>query len=312
MPPDNILNGILLDFTTAANSYFPLILIAAVHILAAIVTLQICYLSIQAALRWDIMSMFETFFLGFVRIGLVWAVMDHLWDWSNGIIDTAEQIGSQVSGQSPATLTPSGVYDLGLSIISTLYGARSFGMWFHPIDDIAFIFVTVATQITFAAVAVLYLWTLLEAVYHITKGPIVLCWSAFDLTWEILSRWAEKLLGLSIKVLSTILMIAVGITLTAKWSAYLNGLGLAINDHRVYFATLALIESITFFVGVWLIPRMVTHNIHASAGSTADEGAAGMWAVGQAAGAKAAQGAAAATVSGGASLGKYIQAKLRS
>jgi P-type conjugative transfer protein TrbL len=311
MPPDDILNGILNDFTIAANSYFPLILIAAVRILAAIVTLQICYLSIQAALRWDLMSMFETFFLGFVRIGLVWAVMDHLWDWSNGIIDTAEQIGSQVSGQSPATLTPSGVYDLGLSIVSTLYAARSWGMWAHLIDDMAFMFVTLATQITFAAVAVLYLWTLLEALYHIAKGPVVLCWSAFDLTWGILAQWAEKLLGLSIKVLSTILMIAVGITLTAKWSAYLNGVGLAINDHRVYFATLALVESVAFFLGVWIIPRMIARNIHATAGGAGDEGAAGMWAAGQSAGGMAVSGAAAG-VAGGARLGKYIQAKLRS
>ncbi len=316
MPPDDILNGVLADFTSAANGYYPLILLYAIRILMAIVTLQICYLSIQAAMRWDLMGMFEAFFLGFVRIALVWAVMDHLWDWSNGFINTAEDIGARVSGQSPGTLSPSGVYDLGLHVVSKLYTARGFGMWFYPIDDIAFMIVTLATQITFAAVGLLYLWTLLEALYHIAKGPIVLCWSAFDLTWDILTRWGERLLGLSVKVLSTLLMLAVGVTLTGKWSLYLSGVGLGINDHRVFYATLALIESLAFFAGVWIVPRMVTANIHAHGGgvSAGDEGAASMWAMGQAAG--GAIGAAApqlakAAVSAGAQLGKYIQAKLR-
>jgi P-type conjugative transfer protein TrbL len=313
MPPDNILDGVLQDFTAAANSFYPLILLYAVRILAAIVTLQICYLSIQAALRWDLMGMFEAFFLGFVRIALVWAVMDHLWDWANGFINTAEEIGADVSGQSPSTLTPSGVYNLGLHIISTLYGARSFGMWFHLIDDIVFMVVTLATQITFAAVGLVYLWTLLEALYHIAKGPIVLCWTAFDLTWEVLARWGERLLGLSLKVLSMLLMLAVGITLTGKWSTYLSGVGLGINDHRVFYAVLALIESLAFFAGVWIVPRMAASNIHAQLGGAGggEAGAASMWEMGKSAGGAAAGGAVVAG-KGGYQLGKYIQGKLRS
>ena len=311
MPPDNILNGILADFTAAANGYFPLVLLYSVRILAAIVTLQICYLSIQAALRWDLMSMFEAFFLGFVRIALVWAVMDHLWDYANGFINTAEQIGADVSGQSPGTLTPSGVYDLGLSVIGQLYRARTFGMWLHPIDDIALMFVAIVTQLTFGAVGLLYLWTLLEGLYHIAKGPIVLCWSAFDCTWEVLARWAEKLLGLSIKILSTVLMLAVGIALTGKWSAYLNGVGLAINDHRIFYATLALIESLAFFAGAWIVPRMVAANIHANVGTgtSGDAGANSMWGMGQAAGAMAVS-AAPAAAKGAVQLGKYIQGEI--
>jgi hypothetical protein len=132
-----------------------------------------------------------------------------------------------------------------------------------------------------------------------------------------LLRWGERLLGLAVKIISILLIVAVGVTLGGGWTSYLNGLGLSINDHRIYFATLALVESWAFLVGVWIIPRMVAGNISAALGGgiTGDDGAASMMHTAERAAtsvASHASGVAAKGVGLGAkALGRYIQAKLR-
>jgi hypothetical protein len=127
MPPDGILDQVLADFTTAANSYFPMILIDAERILTAVVVVQFCFLAIQAGRTWDLLGWVETFLFGIIRIALVRVVLDNLWTWGNGLFETGREIGLAISGQSPDVMTPSGIFTLGLNMIGIIWGARSRG-----------------------------------------------------------------------------------------------------------------------------------------------------------------------------------------
>src|SRR5215472_9510162 len=193
--------------------------------------------------------------LGLVRVGVVYAVMSHGMEWGTDIINTGQTIGAAVSGESPASLTPSGIYSTGLSLIDAIYDARAWGMWFHPIQDLALLSVTIITQMTWLATASIYLWALIESVYAVAINPILVCFAPLEYTFPMLVTWGQRLLALCTKIIALLLVLAVGMALAADWSNYLNVLGHGINDHRVYYATVTLVESLVFLSAVWWLPN---------------------------------------------------------
>jgi hypothetical protein len=322
MAHDNLLNAVLSDFTTAAAAYYPMLVYWAVRILATMTFAQVGLLSVQMLRRRDLAGMLQVWLYGMIRVLAIYVIMANLWEWASSIITTLTDVGQRVSGQSPNVLTPSGIYDLGLSVCGTLLKARTFALIIRPIDDLIFMALLIVVQITWLCAAMIYLWVQIEAVYLIALGPIKLCWASFDYTYPTLLAWVESLLKAGTKILTVLLVLAIGITLATTWNNYLNGLGTSLNGNRISYATLAWAESIIFCYAVWYLPRRAAQNIRVEgSGGSADieEGVAGtMLAAGgqavQAAGGAAITGAKA--VAGGVmaarqgELGNYIRSRL--
>lgn len=314
MPTDVLLDKILNDFTNAAGTYYPQLVTWAIGVLATITLLQVGYLSVQAALSRDITGTLDILMVGIIRIAIVYTVMDHAWQWGTDLIQTGQQAGEQISGLSPSTLTPSGVYNLGLTLVNDLFAARSLGMWLHPIDDMAFVVVTLMVWMAWLCAAVIYLWLLIECVFVVAMGPIQLCFSTFEFTFPILFAYAGKLLALAVKVLVMLLVLAIGMNFVNQWITDLSGIGTTVNDHRIFYATTALVESILFVTMVWTLPNVASSTIRTHLGGGGSSGHSEMAAestINTATG--AASTVAEMTATGGTSeLANYVQRKLSS
>jgi Serine dehydrogenase proteinase len=125
MPTDQILNGVLDDFTRAAGLNYPALLLDATSIMMSIIFVQFCFLTIQAARHWDIIEFCQHLFFGIVRISLVRVVVPNLWNWGTGLTAIGQQIGTDITGAPPNDLTPSGFFDLGGKLIHVLLRAKT-------------------------------------------------------------------------------------------------------------------------------------------------------------------------------------------
>jgi hypothetical protein len=113
MPPDGILDSVLNDFQSGVLAYYNPLLVAGVALLGSITLLQFSYLCARAALTRDFHRIWTDFMVGILRVGAVWGVLATAAGWGAPIVDTCRAIAEQVSGLSPYTLTPSGVWGLG-------------------------------------------------------------------------------------------------------------------------------------------------------------------------------------------------------
>jgi hypothetical protein len=311
MPPDTILNTVLADFTHALTAYEPDLVVWGMRILGVILFMQFGYLAVKMAMGRDFMGMIYTFFTGLLCMGAVLVLMNFSIEVGSDLVMVGQQVGQQVSHQSPSTMTPSGVYNLGLTIIGTIWENRTLGMWLNPIDDIALVLIVVLTWITWACSALIYLWALIEAIWVVMIAPMALCFAPFEYTWPTLISWGAYALKTGIKVLALLLILAAGTVLARTWAADLAGLGAAINKNRVYYATVALVESIVFLVSVWILPNQAAKIIQTTSGGGNEPGGdAGATATVEAA--KKGVGAAGSAIGGGKQLASYVQRRLMS
>lgn len=316
MPPDTILNTVLADFTYALTAYEPDMVFWGMRILGVILFMQFGYLAVKMAISRDFMGMIYTFFTGLLCMGAVLVLMNFSIEVGSDLVMVGQQVGQQVSHQSPSTMTPSGVYGLGLSIIGSIWNARTWGMWLNPIDDVALVIIVVLTWITWACSALIYLWALIEAIWVVTIAPMALCFAPFEYTWPTMVTWAAYALKTGIKVMALMLVLVAGTSLANGWAKDLAGLGVSINANRVYFATVALVESIVFLAAVWILPNQAAKLIQTSHGGgsepAGDAGASSTIHGTHQAGRVTAGIAGGGMAGGGAQLGQYVQRRLNS
>jgi len=282
LPPDQTLNAALASFTGAIQGYFPLILLWGARLLTGVAFLGFGYALLQAVLKRDWMGTFMAFGFGAIRIALVYGVMNNLWFIGSALPDMGGVIGAQVSGQSPNVLSPSGIYDLGLNIVSLLFQNRHLGGWFNLVADGEFLLLIVLTQVTWFGAALVYLWTLFECQWYVVKGPVTICFAAFDHTWPTFINWFVQLLRAGIKLMATLIILAVGLFVAQQWTATLKALGVSINMNPAEYGAIQLVEGILFFYAVWTQPAKAAAIIHAqgaAGNSWTDEGAAGMYGI---------------------------------
>lgn len=276
MPPDGILNGILADFQATCLTYQPMLVAWAIRILSATTFLGFGIVMVQNARRRDFWTMLDGLFMGLLRIGIVYVVLANSLDWGQAIIDLGKTVGVSVSGQSPDVMTPSGIYDLGSATAHTLLDARTYMMWLHPIDSISNYVICLMVWLTWLCAAVIYLFVLIQAVYVVAIGPIKLSFATLEYTWPMLMVWFEALLSIGIKLMATLLTLAIGLSEANAWAANFASLGLKINLEPNYYAFQALGEAAVFALCLWSLPY-VAHRLvrtHLGSGITWDDAGA--------------------------------------
>lgn len=267
MPPDLILNQILADFQAAANGYYPDLLTYGAGILSGVALLGCAVAWFRAGFGTDFTTLIHRLVTSIIEIGLVYAVMEHILDWGNAIIDTGKIIGSAVSG---IALTPSELYQTGLALADSLISARGWGLWLIGIlnlSDAVFYVMVSAIQFVWLLAALIYLYTLLESILLIVAAPIVLCWSGVEFTWNTIYAWAGNLLHVAIRLLVLMLVLAICMREAEGWAAEINSLGLTINLHFFYYIGQALAEGIVLLGMLWNLPRRIAGLIRTNVGT---------------------------------------------
>jgi type IV secretory pathway TrbL component len=253
---DNVLNATLAAFTAALNGYLPLLIIWGTRVLGAITFVGFGYAVIQAVSNQDWYGTIMAFAWGVFRIALVYVVMANIENWGSAFPILGQTIGTDVSGQSPNVMNPSGVYELGLHIVSVMIQNYHFLNWFrHPFEDFEAHMISLATQTMWFSAACVYFTILLEAKWYVIKGPVTICFATFDHTWVILENWFVTLLQVGIRLIAVMVIIAIALILTGGWQAQIDALGLSFNKNPMQNALIQLVESMILLYSVWALPR---------------------------------------------------------
>jgi hypothetical protein len=275
--PSDVLNNILTDFQNACLAYQPLLVLWAISILSATTFLGFGIVMVQTARHRDFWSMLDALFMSLFRIGIVYLVLANAQQWGQGIIDLGKTVGVSVSGQSPDVMTPSGISQLGWTIMATLWNARTYMMWLHPIDAISNYIILLITWLTWKAAAIIYLFVLIQCAYVVAIGPIKVSFATLEYTWPMLMVWFEALLSIAIKLMATLLTLAIELREANGWAANFAGVGVNINLSPNYYAIQALGEAAIFALLLWSLPYLAHRLVrtHLGSGITYDDAGAG-------------------------------------
>jgi len=261
----NFLNDLLATLSAAFQGYGPQLLLIGVALLGVLAFIQFFYIAVDVAIHHDLPHMLDSLAVALIKLGMVYVVMDHVFDWSNDIIQTGVQIGQRVSGQSPNVLTPSGIFQLGLNLVGILDTAKAKGGWLHPVQDIEFFVTAVAVAIAWLFAALLYLMLLLEASVAVFLGPIFVALGGLESTGDALVAWAKTLVAIAVSIIALVLTIAAGLILVQDWSAQLQAANASITTNS-YWLILTVAQSIAFFFILKNIAAMSQSIIGRSAG----------------------------------------------
>jgi len=289
----NLLNNLVATLQGAFLAYQPQLLIIGVALLSVLAFIQFFYIAVDVAMNHDLPHMMSTLGVALIKLGMVYVIMDHAFDWGNAIINTGVQIGQQVSGQSPNVLTPSGIWQLGLNLVGIVETAKAAGGWLRPVQDVEFFVTAAAIALAWLFAAVLYLLLLLEATVAVTLGPIFVALGGLESTAEALVTWAKTLVAIALGIIALLLTVAAGMVLVQGWAVQLQATATTLTKDTTWLI-LAVAESVAFFYVVKHVATMSQGMIARSAGGLAGAVFGGIGA------------AVGAAASGGASVGRKI------
>jgi P-type conjugative transfer protein TrbL len=261
----NLLNTLLVTLTAAFQLYEPQLLIVCVALLSVLAFIQFFYIAVDVAIHHDLPHMLDALGIALIKLGMVYVIMSHVFEWGNDIIQTGILIGQRVSGESPNVLTPSGVFQMGLNLVSILEGAKAEGGWLHLIMDLEFFFTAAAVFVAWLFAALLYLMLLLEGAIAVVIGPIFVALGGLESTGEALVAWAKTLVAIAVSIIVLLLTIAAGTALVGQWAVQLQNNVASITSDDTWLI-LAVAESLAFFFILKNITAMSQSIIGRSAG----------------------------------------------
>jgi P-type conjugative transfer protein TrbL len=313
-----LLDATLAQFTAAIQgTWGPTLTIFMVRILQAVTFLQFLVIFTQAAMNRDMSRLFDDLVIGGVRIGIIWIVFANSALWGQAVIDTGTAIGQAITLGSPGTLTPSGVLNQGLGLAEILWNAKGAGTWLHPVQDIEFFVTALIVFLAWLIAALVLFEALLEAAVLVYGGSILIAFSPFHWTGELMVHWAKAMFAIAIKIAIVLGLLAIGMAIAQIWAAQLNAISSTMTTN-IWALLQAAAMSIVFVYLLWKVPHMYTGLIggspafqFGSAFAGAVMGSAAGTAI-DAAGAAAKSGAKAATkgVSAGAHAGAHAAANI--
>jgi type IV secretion system protein TrbL len=249
---DNTMAGIV----AAVQTEYPLLVITMGAILAGLATLHLAGPAIRSIGNGNLTGFLPDFAITLLRVGLLLVLMANVADWGNDIVSGMQQVAGRVTGASPSSLTPSGVFNAGLVIVNTLEIASGKFHWWQPILWIEYAILTGIVFLAFFAAAVIYLLTLIAAAWVIYTGPIWIALAGLEQTYDTFITWGIRLIGISVYVLLQIMVIAVGMTLIQGWSADLMAHQNSIVSN-IYWLLISVAQSALFCWMVAYIPNFL-------------------------------------------------------
>src|SRR5438874_11671869 len=114
MPDISYLNQTLGDFLNTINTQWqPWILIYGIRILWFLAILAFGVNAVIHIFKRDLGGLLDGLAYTAISIGILAVIFENAIPWANAVEQTFEQIGATITGQSPATLTPTGVFTQG-------------------------------------------------------------------------------------------------------------------------------------------------------------------------------------------------------
>jgi len=323
MDDGQLLDTVLRSFTDAiTGSWGPNLNTTLLPLLLLLVTLQFGLIAIEAAIARDIPLLLIHVLLGIIRVAIVVAIFDNAFEWATDIVQTGADIGTNISGISPTSLTPSGVFNTGLSVAQTIFAAKASGGWLSDaVQAVEFLLVGTAVGAAWLVASLLYLGALLESILLIYGGPLVIAFTPLSWTFDMLIYWGKALLQIAFKVALILMTLGVGMALANKWVAAASTAGPTLTTNA-WNLLVAVVEAVLFAWCVWKVPSKLsgisgggailgfTEAVVAKGGQMASGGVAGTFSSGGA-GSQSSAGAMVSSQGWAAQAGKALAQKVQ-
>ena len=119
-----VLDTVWIDFTNAiSSSWGPYLEAYLMPLLLSLVCLQFGMIAIEATIGRDIPLVLMHILLGIIRVGIVVAIFQHATEWGGAIVQTFQQVGSNIAG-GVGVFTPSSVFDQGGKLMQAIFAAN--------------------------------------------------------------------------------------------------------------------------------------------------------------------------------------------
>jgi type IV secretion system protein TrbL len=242
-----------------------------------------------------------------LALGFLYAMIVNAPIWFAAIINGFEQIGGEAAG-IPG-LSPSTVFNNGLSLFQTIYQGFAALGWFHlTMAALIALIAGLIMFLSFALIAGQMLLALSEAYLGMGGGVLILGFSGSRWTIKFAEGFLGWIGGVGIKLLFLYLLVGVGMTITAGWNSALTGWTIGDPSLPLTIAGGALI----FLLLAWTIPNTAASIVGGAVSlnlSHAFEAAMAGYGLGRIlAGQKATGAESASSAPGGHSLGASLEA----
>jgi type IV secretory pathway TrbL component len=250
------LDTVLNNFTSAiAGTWGPQLFFYLQPVLFAIIVLQLGLVAVEATVQRDIPLLLSHMMMGLFRIGVVWSIFTYGFSWANSIVQTGQVLGSNISGFG---LTPSGVFDNGISVMQTIFNTKAAGSWYIQLfEDLEFFLVGVFVMLCWAAASVIYLGALIEAALLVYVGPLIIAFTPLSWTFEMLLLWGRSLLGIAFKSALILMTLALGMVLANQWTAAFTASSSTFTTD-IWNLLIGVVEAILFAYCVWKVPNRIS------------------------------------------------------
>jgi P-type conjugative transfer protein TrbL len=299
------LNSALWDVQTGVNALIPLIIIYGLPIFDVIALLAFAANAIMSMVRRDLGSILDSLCYTLIVLGFGEFAFLHAVPWMTAVQDTFVQLGQQLTGQSPNTLTPDGIMAQGVILGSYLFAAASKHGWlFISLAEVEALIAAVIIWMVFLCIALMLLLCELELTGCIVIGSILLIFSTIPWVLPSLQRYALSILSLGMKLIGLMVIVGLGMILAATWSAHLATTAPTVVQD-IKSIMLPAMEAVLFGGLAYVIPNKIAGLVSGGSGPAMGlgEAALGAAASGGLAGARAgAQQASLAAIGGAASV----------
>jgi type IV secretion system protein TrbL len=253
-----LLNQVLQDFvTTIQTTWGPLLQLYMLRVLLLLVVLQCAIIFADVLMTHDATRLLDHLVTGCVRVGICWVIFIHAGDWGQAIIDFGSDVGRAVSTLSTGSITPSAILNTGLNLAHIIWTAKATGGWLSAgIQDLEFFFVSMVIIAAWTGAALIYLGALLEAAALVYGGPLLIAFTPFAWTAELLVRWALSVLGIAIKIAVLLMTLAIGMAIARVWTEAL-ALSSATLTTNLWNLMVAAVESLIFVYLLMKIPTAI-------------------------------------------------------
>jgi P-type conjugative transfer protein TrbL len=296
MPP--FLDTVLSDFQNGINALTPLIVVYGMPIFGTIALLAFAAAAFMSMVRRDLGATLDALAYTIAVIACGEWFFSEAVPWMTALQQTFIQYGQQLTGQSPATLTPSGVLAQGIVIASQLLTAAGTRSWFFmSLAELAALVAGVIVIFAFIGIAIILLLCEVELATVIVLGSIVLIFSVLPWVLPSLQRYALTVLGLGVKLIALLCIIGLGLIEAAGWTADLaaHAAKLTKDFHLIF---LPAGEAILFVAVAYFAPNIIAGLVSGGAGPSIGLGEMFLGAAAAEGGAAARQGAQMAATAG--------------
>jgi TrbL/VirB6 plasmid conjugal transfer protein len=193
--------------------------------------------------------------IGLLRIGVIWSIFTYSSTWANSIVQTGQVLGSNISGFG---LTPSGVFDNGISVMQTIFTAKAAGSWFNEgFEKVEFFIVGLFVMLAWAVASIVYLGALIEAVLLVYVGPLIIAFTPLSWTFEMLLLWGRSLLAIAFRTALILMTLAIGMVLANQWTAAVIASSSTFTTN-IWNLLITIVEAMLFAYAVLKIPNRIS------------------------------------------------------